>query len=216
MQQRFVELGMKIDNPEGFIERFIGTSHAANLLGISVGTVHALVKKDELRAWVTGGGHRRVSMQSILDYQKQHNLTTRSTPPVPQARLRVLVVENDAATREIFMGLAARWALPIDFVVMASGMEALIDISALRPDVLVTDLEMQGMDGFQLLRALRANPAFAETFLLALTGLSQREVAERGGLPVDSVQLGRPLDMSWLHGYFVALLSTRQRRTSTN
>jgi len=207
---------MKIDNPEGFTERFIGTSHAANLLGISVGTIHALVKKDELRAWITGGGHRRVSMQSILDYQKQHNLQIRSTTPVPQARLRVLVVENDAAIREIFTGLAARWALPIDFVVMASGVEALIDISALHPDVLIADLEMQEMDGFQLLRALRANRAFASTFIVALTGLSEREVTERGGLPADSVYLGRPLDMSWLHGYFVALLSTRQRHSGAS
>lgn len=202
---------MQIDNPKESAEDFCGTSYAAKLLDLSVGTVQALVKRNELHAWKTGGGHRRISMQSILEYQKQHNMKGHSAL-AQEARLKVLVVENDALTREMFKDMVEQWNLPIDCTVMASGMEALIDISSLRPDILITDLKMPGVDGFELLRTLRANPSFSDIFFLALTGLSECEVTERGGLPEHTVYLKKPVDISWFNGYFVALLGTRQRR----
>jgi excisionase family DNA binding protein len=42
-----------------------GTSKAAELLQLSVGTVQGLVDKNILHAWVTQGGHRRISLESI-------------------------------------------------------------------------------------------------------------------------------------------------------
>ncbi len=202
---------MQIDNPKESAEDFCGTSYAARLLDLSVGTVQALVKRGELHAWKTGGGHRRISMQSILEYQKQHNMKGLSAL-AQEAQLKVLVVEDDALLREMFKNMVKQWMLPIDCTVMASGMEALIDISSIHPDVLITDLNMPGVDGFELLRTLRANPSFADIFFLTLTDLSEFEVTERGGLPEHTVYLKKPVDNGWFNGYFVALLSTRQRR----
>ena len=47
---------------------YCGTSYAAKMLGISVGTVQGLVEKNDLKAWKTQGGHRRISLQSIQPY----------------------------------------------------------------------------------------------------------------------------------------------------
>ncbi len=202
---------MKIDNLKESAEDFCGTSYAAKLLDLSVGTVQALVERGKLHAWKTGGDHRRISIQSILDYQQQHNMKGLSAL-APEARLKVLVVEDDALLREVFKCMVEQWMLPIDCTVMASGMEALIDMASLRPDVLITDLMMPGVDGFELLRTLRVNPSFADIFFLAITGLSESEVTKRGGLPEHTVYLQKPVDASWFNGYFVALLSTRERR----
>jgi excisionase family DNA binding protein len=57
---------------------YCGTSYAAKMLGISVGTVQGLVEKGDLKAWKTQGGHRRISLQSIHDYQRRHNLAPAS------------------------------------------------------------------------------------------------------------------------------------------
>jgi excisionase family DNA binding protein len=48
-------------------DEYCGTSYAAKLLNLSVGTVQTLVEKNELEAWKTQGGHRRISIQSIRD-----------------------------------------------------------------------------------------------------------------------------------------------------
>ena len=55
-------------------EDYCGTTYAAKLLGLSVGTIQTLVEKTELQAWKTQGGHRRIAMQSIRDYQRRHNM----------------------------------------------------------------------------------------------------------------------------------------------
>ena len=55
------------------LSEFCGTSFAAKKLGLSVGTVQSLVEKNELKAWKTDGGHRRISMQSIAEYQKRYD-----------------------------------------------------------------------------------------------------------------------------------------------
>ncbi|MBS4049565.1 MAG: excisionase family DNA-binding protein, partial [Alphaproteobacteria bacterium] len=46
-------------------EEYCGTFYAAKVLGMSVGTVQALVQRGELKAWRTQGGHRRISLESI-------------------------------------------------------------------------------------------------------------------------------------------------------
>jgi excisionase family DNA binding protein len=196
-------------------EEFCGTSYAAKLLNLSIGTVLSLVEKGELRAWKTGGGHRRIAMQSILEYQKQHNLMGKSEP-TQSARLKVLLVEDDAPTRELLKGTIELWNLPLDCTVKTSAMEALIEIASLRPDVLITDLKMPGVDGFEFLRILRSNPSFSGIHLVTITSLSEHEVAERGGLPEHTIYLKKPVDMNWLNGYFTALTATRRAQQGPN
>jgi len=52
---------------------YCGTSYAAKMLDLSVGTVQSLVEKGELVAWKTQGGHRRISIQSVRDFQRRNN-----------------------------------------------------------------------------------------------------------------------------------------------
>ncbi|MGB4010255.1 MAG: response regulator [Zwartia sp.] len=188
-------------------EDYCGTFLAAKLLGLSVGTIQGLVEKNELHAWKTQGGHRRISMQSIRDYQRQHGMTEASEKT---QYLKVLIVEDDAAMLEVFKSTIDGWTLPVDCSLMSSAMEALIDINTIKPDLLITDLKMPGVDGFELLRTLRANPSFSSMVLVAMTGLSTEEIAERGGLPAQAVTIHKPVDMRWLQGFLAALVAIRQ------
>jgi excisionase family DNA binding protein len=189
------------------VEEFCGTFSAAKLLGLSVGTVQALVEKSELQAWKTKGGHRRISMQSIRDYQRLHGLRSE---PGQDHQLRVLVVEDHMATLELFRETFERWDLPIDCTTMSSALEALMDISSLKPDLLLTDLLMPGVDGLELLRILRGNPAFSSMVMVAMTGLSPAEIQERGGLPSNTFLVQKPVDMKWLQGFVTGLTALRR------
>jgi len=185
---------------------YCGTFYAAKLLGLSVGTVQALVERGELEGWKTKGGHRRISMKAIRAYQEAHGLK----PPHISTQdpfVRLLVVDDDQATREMMVAMIDKWKLAVDCTVMSSAMEALIDIHNLRPDVLFTDLNMPGVDGLALLRTLRANPAFDQMVMVAITGLSAAEIAERGGLPDNTVLVSKPVNTNWLNGFVTALAS---------
>ena len=188
---------------------YCGTSYAAKMLGISVGTVQGLVEKNDLKAWKTQGGHRRISLQSIQDYQRRHNLAPASMMQ-GEDRLRVLVVEDDDNTRLMLQANFDQWGLPLDAVMYSSAMEALLDMPSMQPQVLLTDLKMPNVDGFEFLKTLSAHNLFSSLAVVVMTGMSAEEVHAKGGLPDGVQMLQKPIDMDWLHGFFDALMSVRQ------
>lgn len=199
---------MNNTNHTDALENYCGTTYAARLLGLSVGTIQSLVEKNELLAWKTQGGHRRISMPSIREYQRKHNMPV-TLNENGQQRLRVLVVDDDPVVREMLRGFTSRTEIPVDCTVMSSGLEALIDIASIQPDVLIADLNMPGVDGFELLRTLRNNNQFSKMSCLAISALAPEEIAARGGLPDGVIFMPKPLSLNWLNGFFAAIVATR-------
>jgi excisionase family DNA binding protein len=189
-------------------DEYCGTSYAAKLLNLSVGSVQTLVEKNELLAWKTQGGHRRISIQSIYDYQNRSSLA-----PVNSFQegkhLKVMVVEDDESTRTMYRAHFDKWDLPIDATITSSAIEALLDIPVLKPQVLLADLRMPGIDGVEMLRQLHVHPQFAQVSVIVITGLSDEEISKYGDLPEGTHVLRKPVDMGWLRGYFEAMLSIR-------
>jgi len=195
------------------VENFCGTTYAAKLLGLSVGTIQSLVEKNELHAWKTQGGHRRISMPSIREYQRKHNMPV-TAADLHRDRLRVLVVDDDPVARDMLRDFTTRVEMPVDCTLMASGLEALIDIASIQPDVLIADLHMPGVDGFELLRTLRGNSLFSNMSCLAVSALTSAEIEGRGGLPEGVIFMPKPLSIHWLNGFFAAITASRQGKSS--
>jgi PAS domain S-box-containing protein len=82
----------------------------------------------------------------------------------------VLVVDDEAASRELMCGALA--ASGIEAIAVAGGAEALQVLPALQPAALVLDLMMPGVDGFQVLHALRADPRWAQLPVIVWTALT--------------------------------------------
>jgi excisionase family DNA binding protein len=188
-------------------DSYCGTSYAAKLLGMSVATVQTLVEKGEIEAWKTRGGHRRISMRSINQYIRDNQPQSTFSESEPATSLQILVVEDDENTRELYKACFDEWNLPVDCSLMGSALEALVDIAALRPDLLITDLDMPGVDGFEMLKVLRRNPQLANMQVLVVTGMPEEAVVARGGLPPGTLFRQKPFNFDWLQGYVTALLT---------
>jgi CheY-like chemotaxis protein len=72
-----------------------------------------------------------------------------------------------------------------------NGMDAVAKITASRPDVLITDVEMPGMDGFALTTHLRANPDTQHLPIIMISG-SSLELTEKAKQAGVDVLLGKP------------------------
>ena len=200
-------MGNKINFDVG--SEYCGTSYAAKMLDLSVGTVQSLVEKNELLAWKTQGGHRRISIQSVREFQRRNNYITKSNL-VSGQRLKVMVVEDEDLTRQMLCDHFQQWDLPLDPSYFNSALMALLDWSHFQPQVLITDLRMPGLDGFELIRTLHGHPRYAQMVVVVVTALSAEEIAAEGGLP-DGVELmHKPIDMGWLKGYLNALINMGQ------
>ena len=192
-------------------EDYCGTSYAAKLLGLSVATVQSLVEKGEIEAWKTLGGHRRIALQSINAYLAKNSPQLSRVDTDPKSRLRVLMVEDDEDTRELYRCQFEEWDLPVDCTWMPSALEAMMDIASMRPDLLITDLSMPGVDGIEMLKTLKRNVQLADMQIVVISGLPPEAVAERGGLPPHAYLLQKPVNFDWLHGYLTALLTANRK-----
>ncbi len=192
-------------------EDYCGTSYAAKLLGLSVATVQSLVEKGEIEAWKTLGGHRRIALQSINAYLAKNSPQLSRVDTDPKHRLRVLMVEDDEATRELYRCQLEEWDLPIDCTWMPSALEALMDIASMRPDLLITDLSMPGVDGIEMLKALKRNQQLADMQIIVISGLPAEAIEARGGLPLQAHLLQKPVNFDWLHGYLTALVTANRK-----
>lgn len=96
---------------------------------------------------------------------------------------RVLVVEDEPNISEAIRFILTRNGWHVD--VTADGVAAIGDLQANPPDLLILDLMLPGVSGFDILKALRADPATQAMPVLMLTAKGQtadREEAERLGV----------------------------------
>ena len=118
-----------------------GTSKAAELLQLSVGTVQSLVDKKILDAWVTEGGHRRISMNSIHAYQ-DHQQKLPALVRLIDERLKVMVVDDDPVTRHLLQDTCLSTHGRVDCCAVDSGIQALLTLPVFKPQIIILDLLM--------------------------------------------------------------------------
>ena len=81
---------------------------------------------------------------------------------------RVLVVEDDPETRHFYAGILA--ADGFDTYEAHNGFQAFAKAIETRPDLVLTDIAVPGLDGIELCRRLRADPRTSSVRVLAVTG----------------------------------------------
>jgi excisionase family DNA binding protein len=185
------------------------TREAADRLGVSLRTVQLWSEAGLLRAWKTPGGHRRILNASIDELLKRR--TGVGARRAPGGNFQVLVVEDEPDFRQLFELHLRSWQLPIHLSTAPSGFDALLQIGASQPDLLITDLRMPGIDGFEMLRSLKASGAIGELEIIVVTALTEHTIAERGGLPPGVTVLYKPLRFAELRQRLDQLLEHWQR-----
>lgn len=175
------------------------TTEVARLLKVSTQTVQKWVDQGHLAAWKTLGGHRRISVESVRLFVTSQ--TVASAPPRAtastqraEAAPRVLVVDDDDFQLELLTTMLGSAGRPLQVRTASNGFDALMQMGKQLPDLLVTDIAMNGMDGLEMLKSLRLNPASANLPAIVISGLSAAQLQEKGGLPTGIHFVPKPVD----------------------
>ena len=116
---------------------------------------------------------------------------------------RILVVEDNRDTADILRLLLELYGYEV--TVAYSGPDGVRAAEQYRPDVVLCDIGLPGLDGYGVARKLRDNPATAKARLIAVTAYGQDEDRRRSHeagfeqhlvKPVDPSALLRALDLS--------------------
>jgi signal transduction histidine kinase len=128
---------------------------------------------------------------------------------VPMARAeapaRILVVDDLAASAETLMMLLEMEGFEVK--VASEGMAALKIAEAFRPDVVLLDIGLPGMNGFEVAHRLRTQPECRDALLIALTGYGEAESRSRSVQAGFDFHMVKPADVNLL----LSMLADPQR-----
>ena len=125
--------------------------------------------------------------------------------------LRVLVVDDNVdAARSLGMVLQM---LQIEHEVCFDGPTALDAVRRCRPDAVLLDIGMPGMDGYEVARQLHEDPANQDISLVAVTGWSQLQDKERTQQAGFSHHFSKPVDIGALQALLGELRASNGRHT---
>lgn len=170
------------------------TAQAARLLGVSAQTIQKWVDANHLSAWRTVGGHRRISAESV-----QQMLRRRQAGRGSGAAL-VYVVDDDDLARSVLQGQLARLLPDARIQGFSSGFSALVQVGRERPDLLIADVDMPGMDGPTMLSHLRADASTRSVQVVLVSGHDAAGLSRFAPLPADQRLLRKPVDDETLLG----------------
>jgi two-component system CheB/CheR fusion protein len=129
-----------------------------------------------------------------------------SAPLMAPSR-RVLVIEDNVDAAESLREVLALGGHCVDVAHTAE--EGLARARAFRPDVVLCDLGLLGMDGYGVARVLRADPAFQGTMLVALTGYAAPEDISRSREAGFDLHVAKPPAYGVIEGILASAAAAR-------
>ncbi len=91
---------------------------------------------------------------------------------------KILVVEDDKFLRELITQKLAREGYDVKEAV--DGEEGVVKVKEEKPDVILLDLILPGIDGFEVLAKIKEDPEVENIPVVILSNLGQRDDVERG------------------------------------
>jgi CheY-like chemotaxis protein/two-component sensor histidine kinase len=169
--------------------------HGGTGLGIGLALARQLVELHGGRLEAASEGPGRGAAFTI-----HMPVVTRATLPeepdgsdaLPSIARRVLIVDDNEDAADTLAQLVT--ALGGESRVASCGESALRAAESFEPDVILLDIGMPGMDGYETCRRLRAAPFARDAFIAALTGWGQEQDRERALAQGFDAHLTKPAD----------------------
>ena len=120
------------------------------------------------------------------------------------------MADDDATLLRLYELEISGWNLDADLIKARDGFDALIRIGEARPDLLISDLNMPGMDGFRMVRTLRADPRYGKMAIIVISGLDRATIASMG-LPDDIPVFSKPVRFSELRAKVEQILAASEK-----
>ena len=137
---------------------------AARRFGVNRATMWKWVKSEKVKAIVTPGGHHRIMRREIDRLLEQATPTRNSVP----GGNTILVVDDDKTVRTTMKRYLIREKFQVETA--PDGFKAGMKVQALKPELVILDIMMAGMDGFEVCRTIKADASLKNTRVIIMTG----------------------------------------------
>jgi two-component system cell cycle response regulator DivK len=120
---------------------------------------------------------------------------------------RVLIVDDNRASRDLIRAILK--TVPCDIIEAADGREALNLMQQQRPDLVLLDVDMPGLDGLAVVKHIREDTSLADLPVVAVTAFAMEGDREKGMAAGFTVYLTKPVRAALLRQQVQQLLGAQ-------
>ena len=167
--------------------KFFTTGQIARICGVSIATVQKWVDSGELGSFripITAVD-RRVPRETLLAFMKKYKVPTDELEP--KEHYRVLIAEDDTAYRKQLERIMGDMNKPVKVETVTDGIQALVRAGELKPNLIVLNLRIPGMDSLKMIEFLKTSTEWKGTKTVVLSELTAEEKAKLEELNTDSI-----------------------------
>ncbi|MBF0619595.1 MAG: response regulator [Candidatus Omnitrophica bacterium] len=161
------------------IDHPLTTGEIADFCHVTDRAVLKWVDEGKLKAYRTPGNHSRVNVEDFLKFLKEYSM------PIPPeleedgaGQKKILIVDDDremvSAFRRALMG-NKKYTIDVAYDGFAAGQK----FADFKPDLILLDVKMPGIDGYEVVRRLRADPAGKDVKVIIISGTLDMDSVER-------------------------------------
>ena len=149
------------------MKKYLTPKEVAELLMVSPITLRQWAQKGMLSFKVTPGGHRRYVAKDVETFKEKFGFDEHADV---EGTPRILIVDDDSTVRDL-LGTTIREDLENATIDTASdGFEAGTKVQSFKPDIILLDLMMPGLNGIEVCKKLKSDEGTKRIRVIAMTG----------------------------------------------
>ncbi|MCR4822462.1 MAG: response regulator [Treponema sp.] len=177
----------------------------AKLCGVVNQTAINWIRSNHLKAFNTPGGQFRVYPEDLLEFMKSRNIQIppelRSVCSVDElAKRTLLIVDDDRGLNSVVATFIEKKISTLSIFQAFDGFEAGSIMTEKQPAIVILDLDLPGIDGFDLCRRINESEKFGKPKIIVITALEDSEVENKVLNFGVHCFMKKPLDLMKLAG----------------
>ena len=171
---------------------YITTSKAAKICGVARTTISKWIDKGALKAFVTPGGHRRIIEQDLMDFLRKNGNRLSSKF---KEKKRILIVDDNPYDIRLLEAAFLPASDKYEVYAASSGFQAIYKIGAVKPHIVILDIVMPDMNGFEVCEKIKNNPETKNIKIIVVTAYPDK-IKEKEAYECDvDAFFTKPIDL---------------------
>ncbi|MFB3884133.1 MAG: response regulator [Thermodesulfobacteriota bacterium] len=144
-------------------------SQASRYCKVSSKTIINWIEAGHLKAYKTVGGHRRIKKEDLDRFLKEKGMPLPEEAKAADERKKVLVVDDDRIIVETIVQALEEDEFGYEMVSASDGFEAGLQVSHFKPDLMILDIMMPDINGYEVCQKVKSSPETKDTKIIVLS-----------------------------------------------
>ncbi|MCF8037420.1 MAG: response regulator [Desulfobacteraceae bacterium] len=181
---------------------------ASQHCNVSPKTIINWIDAGHIKAYRTPGGHRRINRRDLEDFMRKQGIPIPEAEVEEDSRKKILVVDDDPIIVESIVQALEEDEHDYEVISAADGFEAGLQVNHFKPHLLILDIMMPDIKGYEVCQKIKSNKETCDTRIIVLSAYLDEEKFKQMKDHGADACFSKPLPLPQLKEEVARLLST--------